>query len=156
MAYSKQNFKDGATLYAHQLNYMEDGIENASNIADNSVSNTVFETSQQRQDSNISVNSTKITELQSQKADKVEVHSFTIQTTGWAMDTAVSGFANYYDISVDGMTDNDVVNVMVAPVSSRIAVRAQFTNTESFNGYFRLRAKNIPESEISAQWYIVR
>lgn len=129
MAYSKQNFKDGATLYAHQLNYMEDGIENASK---------------------------KITELQSQKADKVEVHSFTIQTTGWAMDTAVSGFANYYDISVDGMTDNDVVNVMVAPVSSRIAVRAQFTNTESFNGYFRLRAKNIPESEISAQWYIVR
>lgn len=156
MAYSKQNFKDGATLYAHQLNHMEDGIENASNIADNSVSNTVFETSQQRQDSNISVNSTKITELQSQKADKVEVHSFTIQTTGWAMDTAVSGFANYYDISVDGMTDNDVVNVMVAPVSSRIAVKAQFTNTESFNGYFRLRAKNIPESEISAQWYIVR
>lgn len=136
MAYSKQNFKDGATLYAHQLNHMEDGIENASNIADDSVS--------------------KITELQSQKADKVEVHSFTIQTTGWAMDTAVSGFANYYDISVDGMTDNDVVNVMVAPVSSRIAVRAQFTNTESFNGYFRLRAKNIPESEISAQWYIVR
>lgn len=129
MAYSKQNFKDGATLYAHQLNHMEDGIENASK---------------------------KITELQSQKADKVEVHSFTIQTTGWAMDTAVSGFANYYDISVDGMTDNDVVNVMVAPVSSRIAVRAQFTNTESFNGYFRLRAKNIPESEISAQWYIVR
>lgn len=136
MAYSKQNFKDGATLYVHQLNHMEDGIENASNIADDSVS--------------------KITELQSQKADKVEVHSFTIQTTGWAMDTAVSGFANYYDISVDGMTDNDVVNVMVAPVSSRIAVRAQFTNTESFNGYFRLRAKNIPESEISAQWYIVR
>lgn len=156
MTYSKQNFKDGATLYAHQLNHIEDGIESVSNIADNSVSNIVFKNSQQLQDSNISANSTKITNLQSQKADKVEVHSFTIQTTGWAMDTAVSGFANYFDISVDGMTDNDIVNVMVAPVSSKIAVRAQFTNTESFNGYFRLRAKNIPESEISAQWYIVR
>lgn len=54
------------------------------------------------------------------------------------------------------MTSNDIVNVTVAPVSTSVAVKAQFTNTESFDGYLRLRAKNVPTEVITAQWYIVR
>lgn len=90
------------------------------------------------------------------KADKVSPHLFTIPITGWQTDDTVPGFTNYIDIAIDGMTDTDIVNVNVAPVSTTVAAKAQFTNTESITGALRLRARNVPETEITAQWYIVR
>lgn len=90
------------------------------------------------------------------KADKVVLNTFTIPIEGWQTDTEVAGFPNYIDITLDGVTSNDIVNVNVAPISTSVAAKAQFTNTESFDGYLRLRAKSVPTETISAQWYIVR
>ena len=90
------------------------------------------------------------------KADVVVPHAFMIPVTDWQTDDTIPGFTNYIDITFDGMTANDIVNVNVAPISTSVAAKAQFTNTESFDGYLRLRAKNIPSEEITAQWYIVR
>lgn len=90
------------------------------------------------------------------KADVVTPHTFTIPITGQKTDDTIPGYSNYIDISIASMTSNDIVNVTVYPVSTSVAVKAQFTNTESFNGYLRLRAKSVPSEKISAQWYIVR
>lgn len=90
------------------------------------------------------------------KADVVVPHMFTIPITNWQTDDTIPGFTNYVDIACSGMTADDIVNVNVAPISTSVAAKAQFTNTESFDGYLRLRAKNIPSEEITAQWYIVR
>lgn len=90
------------------------------------------------------------------KADVVVPHMFTIPITNWKTDSTIPGFSNYVDIACSGMTANDIVNVNVAPISTSVAAKAQFTNTESFDGYLRLRAKNIPSAAITAQWYIVR
>ena len=59
------------------------------------------------------------------KADKVSPHLFTIPITGWQTDDTVPGFTNYIDIAIDGMTDVDIVNVNVAPVSTTVAAKAQ-------------------------------
>lgn len=90
------------------------------------------------------------------KADKAIITSFTIPTDGWLVDSSVTGFENYIDISITGLTAADVVNVDVAPSSSNVASVAQFANTETQDGFLRLRARNVPSAEISAQWYIVR
>lgn len=99
---------------------------------------------------------TEMDEKLTGKADVVVPHMFTIPITNWKIDSTVPGFSNYVDIACSGMTVNDIVNVNVAPISTSVAAKAQFTNTESFDGYLRLRAKNIPSKEITAQWYIVR
>lgn len=99
---------------------------------------------------------TEMDEKLTGKADVVVPHMFTIPITNWKTDNTVPGFSNYVDIACSGMTANDIVNVNVAPISTSVAAKAQFTNTESFDGYLRLRAKNIPSKEITAQWYIVR
>lgn len=99
---------------------------------------------------------TEMDEKLTGKADVVVPHMFTIPITNWKTDNTVPEFSNYVDIACSGMTANDIVNVNVAPISTSVAAKAQFTNTESFDGYLRLRAKNIPSKEITAQWYIVR
>lgn len=99
---------------------------------------------------------TEMDEKLTGKADVVVPHMFTIPITNWKTDNTVPGFSNYVDIACSGMTANDIVNVNVAPISTSVAAKAQFTNTESFDGYLRLRAKNIPSAAITAQWYIVR
>lgn len=120
------------------------------------VTKTDFTSSQDKQDTKIKDNSDNIASLQANKANKTSFHLFTIPITGWLNDSAIDGYANYIDISIENLTDEDVVNVTVAPISTSVAAKAQFTNTESLNGVLRLRAKNVPEAAISAQWYIVR
>ena len=97
-----------------------------------------------------------LTERIAEKADKVVPHAFSIPIEGWQTDTGIAGYPNYVDITIDGMTSNDIVNVNVAPISTSVAAKAQFTNPESFDGYLRLRAKDVPTEAISAQWYVVR
>ena len=97
-----------------------------------------------------------LTEKIEEKANKVISYVLSIPIEGWQTDAEIAGYPNYIDITIDGMTSNDIVNVNVAPISTSVAARAQFTNPESFDGYLRLRAKNIPTEAISATWYIVR
>lgn len=92
--------------------------------------------------------------LGSNKHDVNAAVPFTIPAAGWGTDTSVSSHPNYIDITVDGLLSSDIVDVNVSPVSAAVASAAEFTNTESFNGKFRLRCKYVPEAEISAEYHV--
>lgn len=91
------------------------------------------------------------------KLDVNECVDFTIPTEGWGTEdekTSVPGYPYYIDIAAVGVLDSDVVAVDVAPVSKNAAEAANFTNTQSYAGKFRLRAESIPTAEIAAQYHI--
>ena len=93
--------------------------------------------------------------LQDEKAAKVNVVSLSIPATGWATDSTTACPA-YKDITVSGLTANDVVAVVVAPASTAIAHAAGLSTTESRAGVLRLRAQRAPTAAISAYYYIIR
>lgn len=90
------------------------------------------------------------------KADAVSPHSIVIPTTGWEDDDTVSDFPHKLDISIEELTVQDIVNVVVAPDDTTPAADACFANTETLQGILRLRAKDVPTVAINATWYIVR
>lgn len=88
---------------------------------------------------------------------KQDIHaavSFTIPTTGWGTDNSVPQYPYYLDVNVTGLLATDIVDVTVAPASAWTASAAEFTNTQSYAGKFRLRCKSIPEAVISAQYQV--
>ena len=90
-------------------------------------------------------------------SDKQKIHGavpFTIPTEGWSVDLTMLDYPRYIDIPVEGLSGSDIVDVNVSPASCTIAKNADFTNVESYDGTFRLRAKNVPEAEISAEYHI--
>ena len=171
MAYSKQDFKDGDVLYGHQLNNIEDGIVELEDVtgADKWDDSDAFTNYPVMSDClNSSYNETgfnkfkenhnnkSMAEVIDLKANKTSPHLFTIPITGWSTDSTIAGYTNYIDIAIDNLTDQDSVDVTVLPQSTSVASSAQFTNTQTFTGVLRLRAKNIPTAEIEAQWRIVQ
>lgn len=90
--------------------------------------------------------------------EKQDINSkvaFTIPTTGWGTDSSVPQHPKFIDITVSGLLETDIVAVDVAPGSSEIARAANFTNTQSYAGKFRLRAASVPTAAISAQYHII-
>lgn len=90
--------------------------------------------------------------------EKQDINSkvaFTIPTTGWGTDSSVPQHSKFIDITVSGLLETDIVAVDVAPGSSEIARAANFTNTQSYAGKFRLRAASVPTAAISAQYHII-
>ena len=96
-----------------------------------------------------------VRDLDSRKADKPVRAAVTIPTTGWRTDNTVPSHPIYMDIAVTGLSSTDIVNVNVAPASAMAASAAEFTNTQSYSGYFRLRCKNVPATAISAEYHII-
>ncbi len=90
------------------------------------------------------------------KADSVVPHELFIPITGWQTDTSVADFPHKLDISIEELTAQDIVNVVVAPDDTTPAADACFANTETLQGILRLRAKDVPTAVINATWYIVR
>ncbi len=88
------------------------------------------------------------------KQDISAAVSFTIPTIGWGTDSTVSGYPYYYDVTVVGLLATDIVDVNIAPASAMAASEAEFLSTESRAGSFRLRCKNIPTADISAEYHI--
>lgn len=88
------------------------------------------------------------------KQDVNAVVAFTIPADDWGTDDTVPQYPYYLDIEVDGLLETDIVDVNVAPASAWTASAAEFTNTESSAGKFRLRCKNIPEEPILAEYHI--
>lgn len=97
----------------------------------------------------------EIEEVLNAKQDIMPKAPLTIPTTGWSTDSTVPDYPNCYDVVVSGLLDTDVVAVDVAPASEDVARAANFTQTESYAGKFRLRAKNVPTSAITAQYRII-
>lgn len=95
-------------------------------------------------------------ELDGMKADKAVFGTIVIQTTGWAVDNAIAGFKNSYDIAIAGLTAADRVAVTVYPECVETAKAAGFTVTESYAGKLRLRAAKVPTAPIKAEYHIIR
>ena len=88
-------------------------------------------------------------------AEKINLVSITIPTTGWSQDSN-SAYPNYIDIVATGITGNDCVALVIAPDSNVVAKKCYFTSTESLPNYLRIRARNIPTEPIKAFYYIIR
>lgn len=88
------------------------------------------------------------------KADVNEKVDFTIPVSGWGTDNSVPSHPNYIDVTVSGLLATDIVAVDVAPGSASVAEAANFTSTQSYAGYFRLRAESVPTAAITAQYHI--
>lgn len=96
-----------------------------------------------------------VTAVSNAKADKVRQIALTVPATGWASDSTAA-YPYYRDISVSGLTANDVVAVVVAPASTAVANAAGLSTTESRAGALRLRAQRAPSAAISAYYHIIR
>lgn len=88
-------------------------------------------------------------------AEKINLVSITIPTTGWNQDSNPA-YPNYIDIVATGITESDCVALVIAPDSNVIAKKCYFTSTESLPNYLRIRARNIPTEPIKAFYYIIR
>lgn len=88
-------------------------------------------------------------------AEKINLVSITIPTTGWNQDSN-SAYPNYIDIVATGITESDCVALVIAPDSNVVAKKCYFTSTESLPNYLRIRARNIPIEPIKAFYYIIR
>ena len=88
-------------------------------------------------------------------AEKINLVSITIPTTGWNQDSN-SAYPNYIDIVATGITESDCVALVIAPDSNVVAKKCYFTSTESLPNYLRIRARNVPTESIKAFYYVIR
>ena len=94
-----------------------------------------------------------IEEINDLKSDKVKVVSVSIPITGWNSDSG--SYPNYYDIAVEGVTENDIAEVTVTLASMDIAVSCGLCPiNETLAGKIRIRAKTVPTSEICVEYVI--
>lgn len=94
-------------------------------------------------------------ELVDKKPDEMKLYPITIPANGWSSDDQIS-YPYYIDISIDGIKESDCIAVVISPDDVDAAQEACFTTTESRTNLLRLRARNIPKSDIGAFYYFVR
>ena len=77
--------------------------------------------------------------------------SVTIPATGWSTDsTAV--YPKYCDITISGLTANDVARVNLSTAEQATAVACGLCPTcETMSGKLRLRAVSVPAASMAAQ-----
>ena len=92
-----------------------------------------------------------IEEIESKKADKPRyIKNITISTSGWQSDS--HSYPKYYDISIDGITENDRADLMIQPESLATAINCGFYyRTETFANKVRVRAMTIPTETMYAE-----
>ena len=95
-----------------------------------------------------------VIEIENLKADKPESVSAVISTSGWSSDnTAV--YPYFYDISAEGITADDRVDVAILPESFNVAVECKLCSaSQTLAGKIRLRSMNIPKSQILTEYII--
>ena len=85
-----------------------------------------------------------------QKADKPNYITITIPVEGWQADSF--DYPNYYDIVVEGITENDRADILFLPESMKIAAESGFFSmTETLEGKIRVRAMTVPTQALSAE-----
>lgn len=82
--------------------------------------------------------------------------SATLPVAGWVEDANdVSGYAYHYDLSVAGVTADDIAHVVVPHSSQRAAVRCGLCPTnETLAGIIRFWAAAVPENAIAVNYWI--
>ena len=85
-----------------------------------------------------------------QKADKPNYITITIPVEGWQADSF--DYPNYYDIVVEGITENDRADILFLPESMKTAAESGFFSmTETLEGKIRVRAMTVPTQALSAE-----
>ena len=84
------------------------------------------------------------------KADKPHYITVVIPTEGWQSDDF--DYPQYYDIAVEGITENDRTDVILAIESMKTAAECGFCNvTETLEGKIRVRAMSVPKDVITTE-----
>ena len=87
---------------------------------------------------------------------KITTAAFKIPIDGWLNDEETP-FNRYFDFEVEGLTADDDVNISIAPNHQGLCVDCGLCPTcEIFSGKLRIRSKEIPTAEISAECYILK
>ena len=121
-----------------RLRHLKEGFERVKTYATNLVSKSINAVSQ------------RLDQLATAKADKAVTAAVTILSNSWQTDDA-SEWPYFYDIAIAGVTDKHRGDVIIAPESMRAAVDCGLCPTsESRAGEIRIRAKTIPQSNITA------
>ena len=90
-----------------------------------------------------------------QKADKPNYITITIPVERWQADNF--DYPNYYDIVVEGITENDRADILFLPESMKTAAESGFFSmTETFTGKIRVRAITVPTQALSAEVILKR
>lgn len=94
--------------------------------------------------------------LKADLTDKVRRVSLTIPISGWGSDSSVAAYSKYYDITVDGLTAEDWVEIAIAPDSLEAAKACGLCPTsQSLAGKIRVRATSFPATAIALECWIV-
>lgn len=95
-----------------------------------------------------------VMEIENLKADKAESVSVTIPTSGWNSDnTAV--YPYFYDLKSEGITVNDIAEIVILPESMSTAVECGICPTnQTFTNKIRIRSAKIPGQQIKAEYNI--
>lgn len=89
-------------------------------------------------------------EIENKKADKEKYISIIIPASNWQSDN--HDYPKYYDIVLEGITENDRADMMILPKSMKTAVDCGFfAVSETFAGKVRVRAMKQPIAEIAAE-----
>lgn len=81
--------------------------------------------------------------------------AITIPTTGWTKDTTFTDYPYRYDIAVTGITENDHVDISIAPGSMADAIACQLCHTnQTLSGKIRVWAKAVPTKAISGEYWL--
>ena len=87
---------------------------------------------------------------------KISSSEIIIPIDGW-IDDGDKPFNLYRDFEISEVTADDVVNINIFPNNHGLCVDCGLCPTcEIFNGKIRLRAKEIPTAEISAEFYVLK
>lgn len=89
------------------------------------------------------------------KADKPTATAYTVPVSGWKSDST-SGYPNYYDIKVSGVTAKDRAEITIKYDSLDAAkVCGLCPTNETIAGAIRIRAVNIPTATMSVEYWIM-
>lgn len=94
-------------------------------------------------------------EMETAKADKQTTAAITIPATGWGVDDTSEEYPSYCEITVDGITAADRVDIAIAPNSMATAIACGLCPTnQTLAGKIRVWARSVPDAAISAEYWL--
>ena len=105
-----------------------------------------------------STTASALEEMNGAKQDKAKSVSVTIPSTGWkeALDEDTP-FPLYCDVTLAGVTAQDVVDVYIAPAGAEVAEECGLSSvSETVAGAVRLRAEMAPSEGVKAECRIIK
>ena len=92
-----------------------------------------------------------------QKQNKNTATNLILTKANWKLDSAeISDYKYYYEVSVTGLTTNDIVEVFYARASMSVVLEAGIcpSSNDSLSGKFRIYAAATPSANISATYVV--